>query len=142
MDKVPAAQVQSALDMKSNPSLDVVMDHFDRLRELWQNNQILEIDALATSLRQIYTYFGQQARKRGSPAADFILKSRYEHVDCIWDRGRRRFVRPRDTFSEKSPYFEPHKIFVTGDLQFRQASTRLEGEPNPIWMITSIFYNS
>jgi hypothetical protein len=128
----PAAQVQSALDMRSNPSLELVTRHFDRLRILWRDKQIVEIDALTTSLRQIYTYFGQQARKRGVPAADVVLKSQYENVDCIWDHARRRFVRPRDCFSERVPFFEPHKIFVGGDSQVQAGLDALgrRGKPD------------
>jgi sacsin len=127
----PAAPVQSALDMMSTPSLEVVTQHFDQLRELWRDNQILEIDALTTSLRQIYTYFGQQARKRGAPAVDALLKHQYADVDCIWDRARRRFVRPRDTFSERVPFFEPHKISVTGDSQLQAGLDALGRKAKP-----------
>jgi hypothetical protein len=113
----PAGPVQTALGMSAKPQLDLVVAHFDRLRELWTNPHIsVDVTALTTSLRQIYTYFGQASRpQRGAPGAGTTLKQHYTDVLCIWDRPRRRFMRPRDVFAERVPFFEPHKVYVDAD---------------------------
>jgi sacsin len=111
------SQVQTALGMPAKPPLNLVTAHFDRLRQLWAESG-LDVSMLSVSLKQIYSYFGQQSRpQRGAASADAILKSRYESVPCIWDHARRRFVRPRDCFKERVPFFEPHKVFVDADAQ-------------------------
>jgi hypothetical protein len=126
----PAGSVQTALGMAASPPLDLVTAHFDRLRELWADEgEIVDVAALTTSLKQVYTFFGQQSRvKRGALTVGAPLNKRYEDVPCIWDLSRRRFVRPRDCFSERVPYFEPHKVFVGGEPQVqagRNVSTTL-----------------
>lgn len=127
----PAGPVQTALEMLGKPPLDVVTAHFDRLRQLWAEST-LDVGMLSVSLKQIYTYFGQQSRpQRGATATDAILKTRYEDVPCIWDHPRRRFVRPQDCFSERVPFFEPHKVFVGGDPQVAPGLDALGRRENP-----------
>ena len=130
----PAVPIQTALGMLARPPLEVVTAHFDLLRQLYaESAAALDVGMLAVSLRDIYTYFGQQSRShRGGPPADAVLKARYENVPCIWDHPKRRFVRPRDCFRERVPFFEPHKVFVGGDAQVAPGLDALgrRGSPN------------
>jgi len=105
----------------------------NRLQELWVDaEQSVDIDALTTSLKQIYAYFGQQSRpQHGMPGAGTILKARYENVPAIWDLPRRRFLRPRDCFGERVLFFEPHKVFVTGDSQVQAGLDALGRRQSP-----------
>jgi hypothetical protein len=129
----PAGRVQAALGMPARPPLELVTAHFDRLRELWADaTQSVDIDALTTSLNQIYSYFGQQSRpQHGMPAAGPILKARYAEMPCIWDRPRRRFVRPRDCFSDRVAFFEPHKVCIGGDPQIQAGLDALGRRQTP-----------
>jgi hypothetical protein len=86
----------------------------------------------ANKQRLSYTYFGQQSRpQRGASAAGSLLKAQYENMPCIWDHPRRRFVRPRDCFSDRVSFFEPHKVFVGGDAQVQAGLDSLGRRQTP-----------
>jgi hypothetical protein len=110
----PEPEVREALGFRSRVPLLVVIAHFDKLRELWQQRDHAGLDAkaLAVSLGEIYRYLSDFAvpgsggtAKEGGKQDGTEIRKRYVNSQCLWHEGR--FWLPKHAFCAPVPFFQP-----------------------------------
>lgn len=119
----PIAKMRTDLGF-CDPSLDVVISHFDYLLQLWEksNHGGLRIGIFENTLGEIYKYFGllfEKARKtsEAEKEAEYLqqlarIRENFQNRPCIWeanahDNNSPRMWKPIHVFQESVPYFSP-----------------------------------
>ncbi|MET0396738.1 MAG: DUF3883 domain-containing protein [Longimicrobiaceae bacterium] len=113
-------EVREGLGFPGAPPLELVLDHFDHLLDLWDRGGHGGLDArkLVTSLNAIYRDLGNRLGSAevdsgtgtGGGRADREtilsgLRERFAERACLWDEKRQRFWLPAHAFAEAVPFF-------------------------------------
>jgi hypothetical protein len=113
--------VRIALGMPGRARLDAVLEHFDRLIDLWQKPQHSGIkpERIEISFKEIYRYLGTAAGEAEEPGRNGVaealqlVQTRYRGQPCIWDPKTKRLWKPEHVFAERVPFFEPRRTQVS-----------------------------
>lgn len=112
------------------PTLDLVIAHFDYVLDLWERpgHGGIKITALEATVNEIYSYFGkifENAEKEDSNGSSkFIhqsqlskIRSHYLDKECLWDfigakDKDKKFWKPKHTYKEAVSHFEPFRARI------------------------------
>lgn len=88
---------------------NTVIDHFDVIIKLWENEKIQlsnTQNTLLESVKTIYKYFYDTLVKGGiSGDRQRQIQQRFAHSQCLWDESTGKFWQPKHVFLDDVPFF-------------------------------------
>ena len=98
------AQLCRDLGFPEKPHASLVLEHFDRLLEIWSYNAVKPTRRLfAAALDAVYSYFAQEANTHTPSWLQEQLRTRYAETPCLWHQGV--LWKPAYAFRSSVPFF-------------------------------------